>query len=186
MIPSCRDVLGGENRVAQGRREGQYQLILGRPRTSCKANALQRSREDLLSKQVSRGCEGSQPQPHHKLQGECLAAVRRRPAIQQVKSGQSAPAGRPGAREFGINRLGDGADGEPHCHSSRHCPPQRSPSAPCRFGSRCAVGCLVPVCAARRVTSLGASSRGPSRLSLRRRTSHLEGARVRQPSCLSG
>ena len=68
--------------------------------------------------------------------------------------------------------------------TSWHCPPQRSPSAPCRFGSRCAVGCLDPACAVATKSSLGASSRGSSPRDLRVRTSHFEGARVRQPSCL--
>jgi hypothetical protein len=29
LIPSCRDVQGGENQVAQGRREAHYRWILG-------------------------------------------------------------------------------------------------------------------------------------------------------------
>ena len=33
LIPRRRDVMGGENRAAQGRREGQYRVILTRPRT---------------------------------------------------------------------------------------------------------------------------------------------------------
>jgi hypothetical protein len=45
VIPRRRDVLGGENRASQGRSEGQYQVILARPRTP-------------------RG-DGSQPQPTH-------------------------------------------------------------------------------------------------------------------------
>jgi hypothetical protein len=36
-----------------------------------------------------------------------------------------------------------------------HCPPQRSPSAPCRFGSRCAVRCLVPYARSRRMSVAG-------------------------------
>src|SRR6476469_7576573 len=42
-----RDVLDGENRVSQGRRERQYLVVLARPRTRCKASGLAPIGSDL-------------------------------------------------------------------------------------------------------------------------------------------